>query len=119
MVFLITLPLNYSFQEMRFRDDLTRGLSLLEQEQPELYGDTLARSVQARIRGDRAEVSFDVIAPENLIPEIDVEYTQEFLSKVTRFPIDLKMRLIPIRIIQVEARSPVIPSEDIILPDDS
>lgn len=106
----ISLPLNYSFQEMIVENRLRHALS----EYRRLYSTGVKgdiTSVDVELEGDELLVLVNVVREPLRSDEIDdstakLKFIQQFLSEKIGKPVHLKVRVFPIEILDYEASAP-------------
>ena len=89
----ITLPLKFSFDDVIIKSIILRTIDDLAYDNPHWEP---ARIVEIRLNLDIEPpiVTFDVVAPPNVISETDVEVIENALSKLRGKPVDFDINLI-------------------------
>lgn len=105
-LFLISLPLGLSFQELILRARVRSSLAVFAHSQfDDLFRQGVSlRSIEMRTGEDEVLfVELALFAPRDSISSREVKLAQEFLSERLERPINLKVRVTPFDILEFEA----------------
>lgn len=105
-LFLITLPLNFSFQQMMAENRIRHALSIYVRESNE----HLIESIKVERQENRLLVTVEVIEPTGGLKQSQaiqrLEKAQEFLSQKVGMPVYLKVIVYPIKVWEYEVTPP-------------
>ena len=107
---IIALPLSKSFQEMILENRIRHALS----EFSRLYSTGIKgaiTSVEVELEGDKILVLVNAIREPQRVNELDpqqrLEFIQQFLAERMDKPVHLKVRILPIEILDYEVTAPI------------
>ncbi|ELS05249.1 TIGR00341 family protein [Xenococcus sp. PCC 7305] len=105
----ISLPLNYSFQEMIAENRVRYALNEFSRNQSSEIK-SLITSVDVELEGEHVLVLINVIQKPRQLNEVDstarLQYVQNFISEKIGKPVHLKIRVFPVEIIDYEVAAP-------------
>ncbi|MGB5771238.1 MAG: TIGR00341 family protein, partial [Crocosphaera sp.] len=109
-LFVIILPLNFSFKEMIIENQIRHALAERHRQQKDKE-DSIISSVEVELKEEKILVIADVIiSPSRLNkinPQENLKSTQKFLAQITGKPVEVKVRVFPIEILNFEADVPM------------
>ncbi|MDJ0729418.1 MAG: TIGR00341 family protein [Crocosphaera sp.] len=110
---MITLPLNFSFREMIIENQIRHQLAKRHRQHKDRE-ESIITKVDVQLQEGKIIVVADVIITPDRLDEIDPEenlkLTQQTLSDIMGQPVELRVRVFPIKILNFEADSSDIPS---------
>ncbi len=105
-LFIISLPLNFSFQEMIAENRIRHAVYLYIRQSDK----HLIESVKVQLQKEKILVILEVIAPTGQVDRANVKRrlkkAQKFISEQVQKPIHLKVRVLPIEILEYEVDVP-------------
>ncbi len=109
-LFVIILPLNFSFKEMIIENQIRHALAERHRQHKDKE-DSIISSVEVELKEEKILVIADVIISPSRLNEINpqenLKSTQKFLRKITGKPVEVKLRVFPIEILDFEADASV------------
>ncbi len=103
---MITLPLNFSFREMIIENQIRHELAKRHRKHKDRE-ESIITKVDVQLQEGKIVVTADVIITPDRLDEIDPEenlkQTQKILSEKMGQPVELKVRVFPIEILDFEA----------------
>ena len=105
-LFLVSLPLGFSFQSLILRAKVRHFMAVLAHREFNnlIRQGASLRSIDMRIGEDEIlYVGVVIFAPRGSFSQREVKLTQAFLSKKLDMPVNLKIRVIPFDILEFEA----------------
>ena len=114
--FIIALPLNFSFREMIVENRVRYSLHQYDIRYSD-NGFAYINYVQVNLEDDQVWVVLDIVIPPDRLKREDFRERQEkfrqFLSKVVGEPINLRVRYLPVSIVDYEVSAPNIENKSI------
>ncbi|MDJ0658480.1 MAG: TIGR00341 family protein [Crocosphaera sp.] len=112
---MITLPLNFSFREMIIENQIRHQLAKRHRQHNDKE-ETIITKVDVQLQEEKIVVVADVIITPDRLDEIDpkenLKLTQKTLSEMMGQPVELRVRVFPIEILNFEADSSDIPNNN-------
>ncbi|MGK7955492.1 MAG: TIGR00341 family protein [Crocosphaera sp.] len=103
---LITLPLNFSFREMIIENQIRHELAKRHRQHKDRE-ESIITKVDVQLQEEKIVVTADVIITpdrlEEIAPEENLKVTQKILSDKMGQPVELRVRVFPIDILNFEA----------------
>ena len=93
VLFLVALPLKFSFQDFIFRSIILANLDELSYENPHWLGSRI-REIHIDFTVEPTIVTFEVIAPSGVLSKSDVQVVEESLSEKLKQPVDVQVHLL-------------------------
>ncbi len=98
LLIFISLPLQFSFQNLIFRSIILRNLSELSYENPH-WVQTRLREIYVNLEVEPPLIQFDIIAPSGVISTTDIKVLEHGLSKKIGKPVDVEINLFEFEIL--------------------
>jgi uncharacterized hydrophobic protein (TIGR00271 family) len=97
---VLGFPLGYQMRNLLMRANVRRSVAVLITSQTLTFSDKDLRSVDIRRIGNKFFVELEVAATPDSISERQVQLVREFLADELERPVDLRVRIIPIRTLE-------------------
>jgi uncharacterized membrane protein len=97
---VLGFPLGYQMRNLLMRANVRRSVAVLVTRQTLTFSDKDLRSVDVHRLGNRILVELEVAASPDSISQKQVQLVREFLADELERPVDLQVRIVPIRMLE-------------------
>ena len=102
---LLGLPLGFSMRNLLVKENVRRSVEVLIRRKTLTFSRTDIRFVKVQPQGDGLFIELEVATDSSSVSDQQVSLVREFLEKELGKPVDLKVRLIPISVLEAPAIS--------------
>ena len=100
VMFTLGIPLTLSMRELIIRKNVSSQVSDLLVQQIKIFADADVRSIEVSPRKDYLDIVLELAAPLNSISQDDITRIRRLLTKEIDRPIDLRVEIVPVRILE-------------------
>ena len=98
----VSYPLGFSFNRLLLRSDIYHSLSNIQRQSPHLFEDVSGSAWNVRFYENSVYVEMDLMAPADSVSDERIALIGEAIAQEVKTPVKLKLRLIPVDVVDLD-----------------